>query len=809
MHGTLRSRILWLVGFAVSITAASIFFFAQRDMRQTVTSSEEQHARDLLNAVELSVEAEYDSLLFHRQATLERRKTELKNIVTLAMTHIEEEYRQYLSGWQTLQQTQREAAQAIKNLRYDDGVGYLWINDLGQPVPRMVMHPTLPELNGRRLDDPVFNTALGTGENLFVAAVERCRAKGEGFIDYLWPKPTQEGLTEQQPKISYVKLFKPWGWVVGTGVYIDDIEAEALRRRDAIIEELKDLFAKVRIVQTGYMFLFNGQGEMLVHPTISGAEFAALKNPVSGRKLYQDFIDVAKNTAQPFDYEWDNPAFKGEYRFPKRAFIAYFKPLDWYIGASMYIEELARPGVQLRERIFVLTLCSLLFALLIAVGLSRRLSEPLRKLVQSAKKIGQKGLGAAEIPISGTAETRELGQVLEQMVVSLRKAEENRLNLEKQMLSAQKLESLGVLAGGIAHDFNNILLAITGNVEMALRRIGKNGSPEKHLQRIKDAADKAADLSRQMLAYSGKGAFLVEQLDLNQLLEGMLQILEVSISKKTTLQLDLTKPLPTIEADATQIRQIILNLILNASEAIGEEEGEIRIATRCIYCEEDDFQANWRSKDYRAGDFVCLEVTDTGCGMAPETIERLFDPFFSTKFTGRGLGMSAVLGIIRSHKGAINISSELGGGSSFQVFLPASGGALKKTEHSAAGDEWKAQGKVLLVDDEQTVRDVGTEMLNELGFSVITAVDGRDAVQVYQQNRDVDFVILDLTMPHMDGTECLRELKKINAAIKVLMSSGYSEQDVLQQQGSVGFVPKPYNIDCLEKAIRDVVGDQQ
>lgn len=808
MHGTLRSRILWLVGFAVSITAISIYYFAQREMWQTVTSSEEQHARDLLNAVELSVEAEYDSLLFHRQATLDSRKAELKNIVTLAMSHIEEKYRQYLTGHQTLQQAQQDAALAIKNLRYDDGVGYLWINDLGQPFPRMVMHPTLPELDGRTLGDPVFNTALGQDENLFVAAAERCLESGAGFIDYLWPKPTKQGLTEQQPKISYVKLFKPWGWVVGTGVYIDDIEAEAERRRNAIIQELKDLFAKVRIVQTGYMFLFTGQGEMLVHPTISGPKFASLENPVSGRLLYKEFIDVAENSGEAIDYVWDKPGFEEQYRFPKRAFIAYFKPLDWYIGASMYIEELAQPGKQLQDRVFILTLCSLLLAFLIAIGLSRRLSEPLRRLVQSARKIEKQGLEAAEIPISGTAETKELGQVLEQMVVSLGRAEENRLNLEKQMLSVQKLESLGVLAGGIAHDFNNILLAITGNAEMALRRIGKNASPETYLQRIKEAADKAADLSRQMLAYSGKGAFLVELLDLNQLLKEMLQIIEVSISKKVALQLDLTEPLPPIEADATQIRQIILNLLLNASEAIGEDEGDIRISTRSVHCEKGEFQANWCAKEYCAGDYICLEVADTGCGMSAETIEKLFDPFFTTKFTGRGLGMSAVLGIIRSHKGAIRVASEPGQGSTFQIFLPVSASDAKKAKRAEDVDDWQGEGKVLLVDDEETVRDVGTGMLAELGFTVITAIDGRDALEVYRQNRDVDFVILDLTMPHMGGAECLRELRKINSEIKVLMTSGYSEQEVQQQQGNVGFVQKPYSIDSLKKAIRNVIADR-
>ena len=231
-----------------------------------------------------------------------------------------------------------------------------------------------------------------------------------------------------------MRTFEPWNWVLGTGVYIDDIEAEKESRLAAILEELNNVFAKVRIAETGYMFMFNGQRDMLVHPNISGAQFAEMKNPMTGEFLFDEIVEVAKTPGTPLDYVWDKPGFEGQFRFPKRVFVTYFEPLDWYIVASMYTEELSVPVKRLQKRIFWLGLISLSVAFLIAISLSRSLSSPLRKLTQAAKEIEQKGLEAAAIPIGGATEIQELGQVLGQMVISLRDAEEERLNLENQLL---------------------------------------------------------------------------------------------------------------------------------------------------------------------------------------------------------------------------------------------------------------------------------------------------------------------------------------------------------------------------------------
>lgn len=402
--------------------------------------------------------------------------------------------------------------------------------------------------------------------------------------------------------------------------------------------------------------------------------------------------------------------------------------------------------------------------------------------------------------------------VLDQMnllVIGRDISEEKRLSAEKQriedqLLHAQKLESMGVLAGGIAHDFNNILTAIIGNADLALMRLNPESPVLENLHRIEKAAGRASELAKQMLAYSGKGRFVIESIDLNRLVEEMLHMLEVSISKKAILRLNLHKPLPTVDADATQLRQIIMNLVINASEAIGDKSGVIAITSGCMECDRNYLKDVWLDENLLDGLYVFLEIADTGCGMDKETMAKIFDPFFTTKFTGRGLGMAAVLGIVRGHKGAIKVYSEPGKGSSFKILLPAGSRPEEIFTSNNGNRQWKGSGTVLLVDDEETIRALGSEMLRELGFQVLTAEDGKHALEVFRQHEDIACVILDLTMPRMDGEQTFRELRRIRPEIKVIMSSGYNEQEVTQKfvgKGLAGFIQKPYTLAMIQEVM--------
>ena len=388
---------------------------------------------------------------------------------------------------------------------------------------------------------------------------------------------------------------------------------------------------------------------------------------------------------------------------------------------------------------------------------------------------------------------------------------EKQKNLELQMLQVQKLESLGVLAGGIAHDFNNILMAVIGHSELAQRRLPAESPALENLRQINLAASRAADLANQMLAYSGKGKFVVEALNLSQIITEMEHILSVSVSKKALLRYDLSDDLLSVEADATQLQQVIMNLVINASDAIGDESGTIAISTGMMDCDRSYLQESWLNDNLNPGRYVFIEVADTGCGIAPENVERIFEPFFSTKFTGRGLGMAAVLGIVRGHNGAIKIYTELNQGSTFKVLLPASALPVRQQINQGETAPLQESGSVLLVDDEETVRNIGIEMLSEFGFKPLIAADGKEALEIFkQQHQQIRFVLMDLTMPRMNGEEAFREFRRIDPDVKVIICSGYNEQEVSQKfvgKGLAGFLKKPYLFSELQEKIQRLLNN--
>jgi two-component system cell cycle sensor histidine kinase/response regulator CckA len=308
-----------------------------------------------------------------------------------------------------------------------------------------------------------------------------------------------------------------------------------------------------------------------------------------------------------------------------------------------------------------------------------------------------------------------------------------------------------------------------------------------------------------MLAYSGQGQFVLEALDLNRLIREMTGMLELSVSKKSALDFQLAPELPSMVADPTQVRQIVMNLAINASEAIGDSSGVISVATGCRYCDRSRLADTWLNDELPEGHYLFIEISDTGCGMEPETVERIFEPFFSTKFTGRGLGMAAILGIVRGHKGAIKVASAPCKGSSFTVYFPASELPAKQPDPEGAAKEWRGAGTVLLVDDEETIRTVAAEMLRELGFGVVTAADGNEALQMYRLGKDeIALVLMDLNMPRLSGEEAFHEMRRIDARVRVILSSGFSEQEVTRKflgQGLAGFIQKPYSLGTLRDTL--------
>ena len=419
-----------------------------------------------------------------------------------------------------------------------------------------------------------------------------------------------------------------------------------------------------------------------------------------------------------------------------------------------------------------------------------------------------------ETPLDGPRERGAPLLMLAVTDITARKAaEEQRWQLEQQMQQTQKLESLGVLAGGIAHDFNNLLTVILGNASLALDELPSMSPARDSLRVIEKTALRAAELCRQMLAYSGQGRFVIETIHLDELICEMASLFKSSLPKKATLDLNLADALPPLRGDPSQIRQVVMNLVINAAEALGDRSGVVTVSTGAMQCRPDDLAGAYREERLTEGMYVWLEVSDTGCGMNSETQRRVFEPFFTTKFTGRGLGLSAVLGIVRGHQGALQVASTPGQGTTFKVLFPAAPpvGPQSASPPRAPLGAWQGMGIVLLVDDEDSVRTLGARMLERIGFQVLVASDGQEALELYQVRQgEIVLVLLDLTMPYMDGEETFQQLRCFDPQVRVVMTSGYTETEMALRftgQPRCGFLQKPYTLEGLTRCLREALGE--
>ena len=381
---------------------------------------------------------------------------------------------------------------------------------------------------------------------------------------------------------------------------------------------------------------------------------------------------------------------------------------------------------------------------------------------------------------------------------------------QERLRHTQKLESVGLLAGGIAHDFNNLLVGVIGNASLAQEMLPPGHHAHDLLQGVIKAGEQLANLTRQMLAYSGKGMFFVERLDVSDLIQELAGLVQPSIHKRIALHFELERDLPPVEADRGQMQQVFMNLVLNAAEAIGSNAGLISLRTGVQTVDAQYIRDNLEASELSPGKFTYVEVRDTGCGMDAATQAKIFDPFFTTKFMGRGLGLAAVSGIVRGHKGAIKITSAPGKGSCFTVMFPVAQGtaARRQTPDDAAAPG--GTGTVLVVDDEEVVRVMAQRSLTRYGFDVLLANNGIEAIDILKRHPgDISIVVLDLSMPQMGGEDALPELRKIRPGVKVIVSSGFSEEEtmaVFKGQRISGFIQKPYTSSRLAEKVKATLG---
>ena len=416
-------------------------------------------------------------------------------------------------------------------------------------------------------------------------------------------------------------------------------------------------------------------------------------------------------------------------------------------------------------------------------------------------------------PVGGDGMSQVL--VVARDISSRRQAEDERRRLEARLRNAQKLESLGVMAGGIAHDFNNFLVAIMGSAELMRDQLPADTNQAEHLDLILEASGAIADLCRQMQTYATEGSQRHGPREINSMVRGISRLLDVSVSGKAQISLELEEGLPRVQADESQIGQVIINLVANSVESLDEQGGVVAIRTGSLECDEEDLAKLVGSPSIRPGKFVFLEIRDSGCGMDEETATRLFEPFFTTKFVGRGVGLFAAQGIIQKHGGGFLVQTGTGQGTTITFMLPAlaevPSAKVARRKGPAAAPVDLAGHTVMIVDDQEGVREVGGSFLRRFGCRVLVASNGFDAIRFFgQRYQEVDLVLLDLAMEGMDGVVTGRRMRTILPGVPIIITSGFSEEVVRERCASLepfGVLPKPFKQVQLREILERMLAD--
>ncbi len=731
-------------------------------------------------------------------ALMERKKEMLHELTESAWSILQNYDTMADRGEISPEKAKQLAIDQIRQLRYGkDHKDYFWINDT---KPTMVMHPYRTDLEGKDLSrfvDP-------TGKDLFNRFVEVTRLKEEGYVDYMWQ--WKDDLKKIVPKISFVKSFQPWGWIVGTGLYVEDVQQEIAVISRKVMIYCSLIFSTVLLLSA---FMVNN-GLHIARKRRNAEEqlelhYANLENTVqerthtleqTNRQLHQE---IKERTELQAAYRESEKKYRSLYETANDAIVLldgcrfiscnpktldiFSCPESDFIDKNFlyYSPELQPDGTSshdvIQEKISL------------ALSGSPQFFEWRFQICRSMHIDAEISLNRVEL----------VGKEYLQAII---RDITRRKFMEKEVQHARHVESLGILAGGIAHDFNNLLTAIIGNVSLA-RLKSKDPSVTDLLTRTETACKRASDLSRQLLTFARGGGPMKEVVRITDLIQEVCNF--ALCGAKTCCRYDLADDLDPVDVDRNQISRLLQNLVINAVQAM-PDGGKICVTAR------NTKPDNKHTSQLRNDNYVQISVSDSGRGIPPELLPKIFDPYFTTKDTGSGLGLAIAYSIAKKHNGLLTVASDASSGTTFHLFLPAA----KKTARMVARKTDKlpqGEGKILIMDDEPAIRELAAEIMKTLGYTPVTSSDGHEVVDLYrksmQEGDPYAAVILDLTVPGgMGGREAMVELRQIDPGIKAVVSSGYADDDAMAHYEKYGFcavIPKPYSIENFARICQKIL----
>ncbi|MBF0111944.1 MAG: dephospho-CoA kinase [Desulfamplus sp.] len=689
---------------------------------------------------------------------------------------------------------------ALRPIRFNQGRGYYFAFNLDGVEE---LFADKPQMEGQNM----LNIQGAKGEYVVKDMLDIVNKDKEGFYQYTWTKPNRDG---HFTKRAYVKLFEPLGWVFGTGDYIDDITKDVQNEVILFIEQ-------IRFRKDGYIFAGEWDGTSLNGPA-KGKNMWDITDS-KGKKIVQEMIQIAKKEGNGY-LEYVMPNLEDKKTAPKLSYVVGVAEWGWYIGSGIYIDEI-EASVEKRKkevedkiisqliRIFMVLALLVFFIYLVAFYISRKARQNIDTFTGFFERADVE-LVEIDADQMDFYELERLAHSVNKMLKARKIAEEEREKLQGQLIQAQKMDSIGRLAGGVAHDFNNMLSVIIGYSEIATLQIDADHPLYKPLTQIHNAAERSANLTRQLLAFARKQNITPKILDLNRTVEGMLKMLRRIIGEDIELIWLPDDNLWQVKIDPSQIDQIMANLCVNARDAISSGGGKIIIETRNTLFDEKYCSLH---PYFVEGEYASIVVSDDGCGMDKETILNIFEPFFTTKEFGEGtgLGLATVYGIVKQNSGFINVYSEQNRGSSFTIYLPrhaTQSDEIAKSEAIQINSSSKGE-TILVVDDESTILDIAKEILESYGYKVLTAVAPMEAIQISKEyDGEIHLLISDVIMPQMNGRELADRVIVSRPSIKLLFMSGYTAS-VIAHRGvlddGVQFIQKPFSMNALTIKVREIL----